>query len=71
MNDGNESYGSCSEDSEPEHADAESPAQDKKSDITMKSASSGKRGRKKIPAMWSRIIEVDSIDLPITDCFSI
>jgi hypothetical protein len=57
---GNEISSSSSEDPEMEQINVEAPAEEQKSNQTMQSASSGKRGRKKLPALWSRIIEVDA-----------
>ena len=71
MHKDNESYGSDSEDSDGDQADAEPPAQDEKSNETMKSVSSGKRGRKKIPPLWSRIIDVETVSQEMPTCFNI
>jgi len=56
----NEISSSSSEDPEMEQINVEAPAEEQKSNQTMLSASSGKRGRKMLPALWSRIIEVDA-----------
>ena len=59
MNNNNEDSSSEHEDHGLEANDSMPSVEEVKDDVTMKSVSSRKRGRKKIPAQWSRIIDLD------------
>ena len=67
----NDNGDGSSEDSEMEEAVEDPPAQEVNSNTTMKSGSSRKRGRPRIPPKWSRIIEVDIESPSQVQCFDI